>query len=482
MPLIFHRLLALALAGAAFATAGARAAVGGSGFNMPGAPAGAGSTPAAAAAPAGAAPEAPRLVLELTDGTLLSGVPMEAGPVFDSSLGTVQPAWKDVADLTLDAQPGGDTIRLRTGDRAKGDLRTTLIGVTSTLGRARVATTKIRRVQVATGATAAPELDRGLVLYFPFDSDDGDRVTDRSPAGNNGRMIDARITRPGRVGGALACNGSGGWVRVPPSSSLSPSHLTLAAWIKLNRAITTDHHVIIARQPHGMPGGYNLDFEPDDNGDSQLTLKVMTRTGSPGYNYCRVREPFKADTWYHVAGTFDGREMRVYVNGQLRSTQRAPVSITYDSISVHIGSQRDQDPAGFWDGHLDEVRIYDRALDEDEVRRLALIGVGTAAAAGRSGAQALRLEVRLDDQTVVKGTAAWTTLPITSATLGKLELPWTLVREVAVGDGSEPARVTLSSGDEFRGTLGFSKATLDSSLGRVVVTPDRLRSIRVIDE
>ena len=480
MPLSAHSFRFASVAAALLFAAGASAAVGGTGISMPGAP----PAPAAGsgAATAADAAAAPRLVLELADGTLLGGAPMEAGPVFDSSLGTVQPAWKDVSELTLDAEPGGDAIRLRTGDRAKGDLRTTLIGVTSALGRARVATTKIRRIQVATGAAAAPEADRGLVLYFPFDSDDGDRVTDRSPAGNDGRMIEAKVTRPGRVGGALSCNGSSGWVRVQPSSSLSPSRLTLAAWIRLNRAITTEHHAIIARQPHGMPGGYNLDFEPDDNGESLLTLKIMTRSASPGYNCCRVREPFRADTWYHVAGTFDGREMRVYVNGQLRSSQRAHVDITYDSTSIHIGSQRDQNPAGFWDGLLDEVRIYDRALDEEEVRRLALVGAPAVPPADAGGAKQLRLEVRLDDHTVVKGTATWTTLPITSATLGKLELPWSLVREVSAGGAQEPARVTLATGDEFRGALGFSKATLDSSLGRVVITPERLRSIRVVGE
>lgn len=463
------------------------AAVGGGGFAMPGGPTAPtlpGATPTAQpAVAAGGNPAAPWLRLELTDGTLLGGAPAEAGPVFDSSLGTVQPAWKDVDSLQLTDAPGGDAIRLRSGDLARGDLRTTLIGVTSVIGRARIATTKIKSVTVGAAGGAAPEIVDGLVLYMPFDADERNRVADRSPAGNDGRLVAGRIIRPGRIGGALECDGAQTQVQIMPSASISPQRLTLAIWCKTKREISRTQHMLLVRQPHGMAGGYALGFEPDENGDSVLTFKVMTRMRSPGYYYCRFRERFQSGAWYHVAATYDGKRQRLYVNGELKASNPVDLEITYDPIQLHIGAQRDVQPTGYWDGWLDEARVYNRALDESEIRRLALMGGGpvATASAAPAGATPLRLEVRLNDETVVRGTAAWTLLPLTSATLGKLELPWARVAEVSQ-HAMQGATVTLDSGDILTGELGFQKATLDSSLGRVTVLRENLKTLRVLRE
>ena len=453
---------------------------------MPGGPATPalpGVQPAAPAAGAGANPAAAWLRLELEDGTVLGGAPVETGPVFDSSLGTVQPTWKDVESLQLNDAPGGDTIRLRSGDQARGDLRTTLIGVTSVIGRARIATTKIKQVTTGGAGGAAPEIEDGLVLYLPFDADERTRVADRSPAGNDGRLVAGRTVRPGRVGGALECDGAQTQVVILPSASISPQRLTLAIWCKPAREISRTQHMLIVRQPHGMAGGYALGFEPDENGDSLLTFKVMTRMRSPGYNYCRFRERFQSGAWYHVAATYDGKRQRLYVNGELKASNPVDVEITYDQIQLHIGAQRDAQPTGYWDGLLDEVRIYQRALEESEIRRLALAGGGSATASGAApaGGAPLRLEVRMNDETVVRGTAAWTILPLTSLTLGKLELPWARVAEVRQ-HAMQGATVTLDSGDVLTGELGFQKATLDSSLGRVTVLRENLKTLRVLRE
>jgi hypothetical protein len=72
------------------------------------------------------------------------------------------------------------------------------------------------------------------------------------------------------------------------------------------------------------------------------------------------------NTWTHVAGTYDGSNMKVYVNGQLKGTRAVTGAINTNTMPIYIGQNGNTD--GFFAGKLDEVRIYNRALSGSEIQ------------------------------------------------------------------------------------------------------------------
>ena len=78
---------------------------------------------------------------------------------------------------------------------------------------------------------------------------------------------------------------------------------------------------------------------------------------------------WQQDTWYHLAATFDGSEAKIYVNGELNNSELYPTATIRNSFDdLYIGSKE----AGgeFFNGDVDELRIYNRALSGDEIQDL----------------------------------------------------------------------------------------------------------------
>ena len=80
---------------------------------------------------------------------------------------------------------------------------------------------------------------------------------------------------------------------------------------------------------------------------------------------------FKPNNWYHVVGTFDSKEIRIYVNGKLEGKKdvpnNAPVMVWNDN-NIEIGGRPDTNGGtNLYKGMLDELAVYDRALTPDEV-------------------------------------------------------------------------------------------------------------------
>jgi beta-galactosidase len=76
------------------------------------------------------------------------------------------------------------------------------------------------------------------------------------------------------------------------------------------------------------------------------------------------------DTWHHVAGVYDGQEVKLYVDGKLDSKQSWTQGIGRNNADVLIGENAERKGRCF-DGLLDDVRIYNYALSESEIKALA---------------------------------------------------------------------------------------------------------------
>jgi glucose/arabinose dehydrogenase/chitodextrinase len=206
----------------------------------------------------------------------------------------------------------------------------------------------------------------GLVAAYAFNEGSGNTVNDLSGNGNNGTITGAAWTPAGRFGGALSFNGTSNRVQIPASSSLNLSTaMTLEAWI-FPTATQSGWRTIMQREADAY-------FLNASNGNGPLLPGGGgTFGGSIGYASGAVANPVNA--WTHVALTYDGAMLRLYVNGVLASNVVQTGGIQTNGNPLSIGGNG---PYGeFFQGVIDNVRVYNRALSEGEIQAGMTVPVG----------------------------------------------------------------------------------------------------------
>lgn len=204
----------------------------------------------------------------------------------------------------------------------------------------------------------------GLVSHYPLNNiKRNGRVQDASPNRNDGTVVgDVSVVRGGgQVGNAYAFDGNGDYVSIPDDASLGLETVTVSAWVN--------------------PSGANNREYIYDGQDHNYLLKEVDGTETPrfgvfiggSFHFVDAAGPLALDSWQHVAGTYDGEELRIYVDGVLSNTNASPSG----PIDVSSGESRIGDYLGGgygYDGLIDEVRIYDQALSADRIGSLASVG------------------------------------------------------------------------------------------------------------
>ncbi len=156
---------------------------------------------------------------------------------------------------------------------------------------------------------------------------------------------------------SLSVNGSSGYVSVPNSSTINISgSITVEAWIKVN-SINGNYQDIVCREAYGQSGtGGGYEFAITNTGKVRLDLYQSPTQYTPVIGSTTV----SIGVWHHVAGVFDGSQMRVYLDGILDgslSTTNGPASGT---SSLTIG--KSTYTTYYFGGLIDEVRISAAAL------------------------------------------------------------------------------------------------------------------------
>jgi hypothetical protein len=205
----------------------------------------------------------------------------------------------------------------------------------------------------------------GAVAYWNFDEGSGNVAFDQSNNSNNGTINGASWTADGRIDNALNLNGNGNYVNVGNDSSLRiTGQITVGAWFRMNAS--GRYQMIVSKTDSG---GYQLGYDNDGLYNGKIAFMVHTN-GSYKHAGVSIAE-IAVDTWYHVAGTYDGSKIRFYLNGVERASTDAtgPITDTPDTC-VLIGEEPSLcSPSGWsFNGAIDEVAIYDRALTAGEIQ------------------------------------------------------------------------------------------------------------------
>ncbi|MBN1674285.1 MAG: zf-HC2 domain-containing protein [Kiritimatiellae bacterium] len=214
--------------------------------------------------------------------------------------------------------------------------------------------------------SATADLRKGLVAYWPFDETDGDVLIDHSGNEHHGTIYGAARV-DGRFGRALRFGGQNDRVDVgnPPKLRLTGA-MTLSAWVFFEEF---SGGRIVNKQ--GVdPRGWSLNLE-------QWGTAVLQIARGPQRDKCLSieSEPLlhKRNTWVHLAGVFEpGRALKIFVDGQLSRTRTDDIpNQQYDSpLNVHIGRRPVEQVSCPFAGRIDEVRVYDRALSDQEIAAL----------------------------------------------------------------------------------------------------------------
>jgi len=201
--------------------------------------------------------------------------------------------------------------------------------------------------------------DPNCVGWWRLNEGTGLTARDAGPYGNHGLLVGNPRWVAGRIDGGLDLDGELDYVNCGNDESLSlAGQITLAAWIRPRMVGNYEHQ-------HFMGKG-NQSYALKQNSDNNLEMVVYIN----GWRIAtaHLTTAFN-DIWHHVAGTYDGHAIKLYIDGVLQCTtpQSGPIHVTADPfrIGTRDGSQ------WFYTGQIDDVRVYNRALSASEVARLA---------------------------------------------------------------------------------------------------------------
>ena len=200
----------------------------------------------------------------------------------------------------------------------------------------------------------------GLVLALGFDETTGAAVTDASGQGNHGTISGATRTTAGRFGGALSFDGVNDWVTVADAASLDlTNRLTIEAWV-FPTALNSEETVVLKEASGALV--YAL---YGDNGAQRpgAFVRIAGTTGSSTSALGSAVLPLNG--WTHLAMTYDGAQLRLFVNGTLVRIVVRTGLMANSAGPLRIGGNAIW--SEFFNGRIDEVRIYNRALTASEI-------------------------------------------------------------------------------------------------------------------
>ncbi|MDD2767061.1 MAG: LamG domain-containing protein [Candidatus Moranbacteria bacterium] len=209
-------------------------------------------------------------------------------------------------------------------------------------------------------------LDSGLAGYWKMDDNTGTSATDSSTNGNTGTLTNGPTWTTGQIGGGLNfAAASNQYINAGNNTSLKFTNgpYTLSAWVKLNSIPTNGTNTVVITKL-----GTSNDYYYFGISHNNSVIAPFWRPGS-GASMHLGTGAMVTDQWYHIVVTFNKPDYVMYINGAMNisGTDTVPGGFVNGDGNFYIGSNAG---IGFFDGSIDEVRVYNRTLSADEVSEL----------------------------------------------------------------------------------------------------------------
>lgn len=219
------------------------------------------------------------------------------------------------------------------------------------------------------------DLESALVSYWAFEDGAGTAVSDTGGSGNGGTVFGGATWTAGRRGGALNFDGVDDYVSIPHADSVNfggagADSYAVAMWF-YPESLSGYHHVIskLGTEDEDAANGPSP-FELFTGGASaSFYVKDGTGTGADA-NFSVGGVSVSGDAWQHVVLVREGQELSIYKDGTLATSATATGigDTTANTEPITIGQRGDDDI--FFDGSIDEVAVFSRALTAAEVSEL----------------------------------------------------------------------------------------------------------------
>ena len=202
----------------------------------------------------------------------------------------------------------------------------------------------------------AQVVERDLAGYWPLEEGRGNITEDLSGNGNTGNITGAFKWKEGIIGGAIECSGGTAVSVGKGESLLIDQDLTTQFWVKPTEKIKEGMGRVDILY---MTWGPMFAFNPAWAADGVLYFWFDGPTPKPGVR--SKNKVWEKDTWYYIVGTYDGSVVKLYVNAELQQSFDCKGDILERNSPLTIGRE--------FVGIIDEVKMYSRALTENEIQR-----------------------------------------------------------------------------------------------------------------
>jgi hypothetical protein len=207
---------------------------------------------------------------------------------------------------------------------------------------------------------ATPQnIDTTLAAYWALDDGSGTIAVDSSSNGYNGTLMNGPTWTTGRIGGALSFDGVNDSVDTIFTEQLNT--WTVSLWVSSPAAPAAAAASGPVNRDHNFQINWNH-FNPLYRGAAVVNVGGTWYSASFG--------ALVANTWYHLTATYDGETLNAYVNGVLVSSNTAPSGPPdFESLPLRLGGHAAAPQ--YFNGTMDDVRVYRRALSAAEIAALA---------------------------------------------------------------------------------------------------------------
>jgi hypothetical protein len=218
-------------------------------------------------------------------------------------------------------------------------------------------------------ALARPAFAQGTgpIAAYHFNNGSGETATDATGNGHDGIITGANWTEAGRYGGALVFDGMDDWVTVAEHPALNlTTGMTVEAWVYPTQPMTGYSTVALREVPGGL--SYAL-YAHDASPEPAAWIKAN------GFDVEALgTAPLPLNLWTHLAATYDGETLRLFVNGVPAASYAVSGAMSDLGGVLRFGGNAVW--GEYFAGRLDEIRIYDRALSDSEIQADAATPIG----------------------------------------------------------------------------------------------------------
>jgi hypothetical protein len=202
-----------------------------------------------------------------------------------------------------------------------------------------------------------------MICHLQFEGN----FSDSSGHKHHGTPVgDAKLVTDSQRGSVLSLDGDGDWVDCSNDPIFNVKEITISLWIKVNE-------LDMIWQPIVTKGGSSWRIQGNKRTDSvSFACKgAFNSKGSFPPFLLRGSASVNDGSWHHVVGIYDGTQRSLYIDGKLDASEKASGTILANKHPVLIGGNAER-VKGTWNGMIDDVRIYNYALDANQVKALHL--------------------------------------------------------------------------------------------------------------